>query len=314
MACPAGGGIVKTDGWPSVSVVVPTRDRPRLVERAIRGIVRQRYAGQLECVVVFDQSAPVSLGRDGSDRVRLIANNRRPGLAGARNSGVLAAQGELVAFCDDDDEWLPEKLERQVAVLRSRPEAVAIGSGVVIAYGGRTAPRLPRTDSVSLSELLRSRRAGPHPSTLLVRRGAFFSTSGLFDERIPGSYGDDYDWLLRTAAAAPVLTLNEPLVRVNWHRSSWFGDRWDLVVASLMYLLERHPEFECELRGLARIYGRLALAHAARGDRAQARVWSVRAFRASPRQPRAYLGFLAGLGIIPPGRLQHLAHLVGHGI
>ncbi|HEV2893829.1 MAG TPA: glycosyltransferase family A protein, partial [Actinomycetota bacterium] len=93
---------------PPVSVVVPTRDRPELLRRAVTAILEQTYQGPIECVVVFDQSDPdlpwgaLPAGR----RLVLVRNQRTPGLAGARNSGILAATGELVAFCDDDDEWL----------------------------------------------------------------------------------------------------------------------------------------------------------------------------------------------------------------
>ena len=55
-----------------------------------------------------------------------MTNERTPGLAGGRNSGILAGSGELVAFCDDDDEWLPTKVEKQVEAL----------AGAVGAHGG----------------------------------------------------------------------------------------------------------------------------------------------------------------------------------
>ena len=71
---------------------------------------------------MYDQSEPdlsLEVGRS-APRVRVITNTRTPGLAGARNTGILDATGDLVAFCDDDDEWLPGKLAAQVEALRRR--------------------------------------------------------------------------------------------------------------------------------------------------------------------------------------------------
>src|SRR6266568_659803 len=108
-----------SDLRPSVSVVVPTRDRPVLLERSVRSILEQTYEGDIECVVVFDRSdpAPVAIEIPAGRRLRLMTNTRRPGLAGARNTGILAGTSDLVAFCDDDDTWRPDKVSLQVDLL-----------------------------------------------------------------------------------------------------------------------------------------------------------------------------------------------------
>lgn len=106
---------------PSVSVVIPTRDRPDCLAEAIASVLRQRYP-VLEIIVVDDVSQDPAAIRSaiGSDpRVRLIRNERSLGGGGTRNRGVASATGDLVAFLDDDDLWHPEKLERQVATLNA---------------------------------------------------------------------------------------------------------------------------------------------------------------------------------------------------
>ena len=71
--------------------------------------------GEIDVVVVFDRVKPdMSLVQSGPRPVRVLANTRTPGLAGARNTGIVAATGELIAFCDDDDYWLPTKIASQV--------------------------------------------------------------------------------------------------------------------------------------------------------------------------------------------------------
>jgi glycosyltransferase involved in cell wall biosynthesis len=242
---------------PTVSVVVPTRDRPELLRRAVTAILDQTYPGPIECLVVFDQSDPelpwpeLPSGR----RLVLARNQRTPGLAGARNSGILAATGELVAFCDDDDEWLAEKLARQVARLLATPSAAVSTTGILVRYQDRTTTRLAPTELVTHRQLLRSRLTELHPSTVLARRRQLLDDIGLVDEQIPGSYAEDYEWLLRAARHAPVLAVPEPLAVIHWHQSSFFSDRWRTIISALTYLVDKHRELQQEPSGLARIYG-----------------------------------------------------------
>jgi glycosyltransferase involved in cell wall biosynthesis len=296
---------------PKVSVIVATRDRPRLLARAIDAILAQDYPGPVECVVVFDQSAP-DPALDG-DSVVVTVNDRTPGLAGARNTGALAATGELLAFCDDDDRWLPQKLSRQVERLRETGADVAV-SGIHVEHGEHTITRVPRQEDLSLTELLRRRVMEAHPSTVVVRREAFFDRIGLVDEEIPGSYGEDYDWILRAAAAGPIAVVPEPLVTVLWGRTSHFNRDWRTIADALRYLVRKHPGFADDPSGLARVHGQIAFAHAALGERRDARSWAVSALRLSWRERRAYLALLVTVRLLTADRVLRLAHATGRGI
>jgi glycosyltransferase involved in cell wall biosynthesis len=303
--------------WPLVSVVVPTRDRPELLRRAVGSVLGQRYPGAIECVVVFDQSEPTTVGAETGPqrRLRSVANGRAPGLAGARNAGVLASDGALVAFCDDDDEWLPHKLRLEVDALRADPEAVVAACGVIVQYGGRAIRRLPPGGTrVTYRQLLRKRLMEVNPCTILVERGALVESIGLVDEDIPGSYCEDYDWLLRAARVAPVLVVPEPLVRINWHTSSFFADRWQTIIRALLYLLDKHPEFGLEPAGLARIEGQIAFAHAALGQSGPARRWAARALRRNWTERRAYVALLVSARLLRAETVLRLAHSAGRGI
>jgi GT2 family glycosyltransferase len=302
--------------WPSVSVVVPTRDRPELLRRAVTAILGQAYPGPVECVVVFDQSDPdLPWGDPGPGRrLRLVGNQRTPGLAGTRNTGVMHATGELVAFCDDDDEWLPGKLDRQVAALAGRPEAAVATTGIVVRHGDRSVTRLAPTPQVTHGQLLRSRMTELHPSTVLVRRAELLDGIGLVDEHIPGSFAEDYEWLLRAARRAPVLAVREPLVVVHWHQSSFFADRWRTIIAALTYLVDKHHELQQEPAGLARIYGQIAFAHAALGERRDARRWARRTLSLDRRERRAYLALAVSLRLIKARTVVRLAHVAGKGV
>lgn len=301
---------------PTVSVVIATRDRPVLLRRAIDSVVEQDYGGSIEVLVVFDQSdvdRSVECSVPGRT-VRAIGNSRSPGLAGARNSGILAATGTLIAFCDDDDEWLAGKLRLQVATLSTDAEARVVVTGERIVYGRRVVDRVPVSSHLSFEAFLRDRVAEAHPSSIVVDRVELLDGIGLVDEEIPGSYGEDYEWLLRAARRAPLAVVPEPLVLVRWNRQSWFSDRWETISRALRYLVDKYPEFASQPKGLAYMYGRTAFACAAAGDGKAARQWARRSLALQPMNSRAYLAVLVSTGAVPAARLVHAAHRFGRGI
>jgi glycosyltransferase involved in cell wall biosynthesis len=302
--------------WPSVTVVVPTRDRPELLASAIAAIRAQDYPGRVRVLVVHDQSTPdPSLAEDGPQRsVSVIRNNRSPGLAGARNSGIEAADTELVAFCDDDDSWHADKLRVQVEALRAVPGSVLVTCGIRVRYGDHTAERSLTQGQVHLRDLLRSRLTELHPSTFLIVREALRTRIGLVDEEIPGSYAEDYEFLLRAARSAPIANVPSVHVDVLWHQKSFFTSRWDMIAQALSWLLERYPEFRSEPRGYARVAGQIAFAHAARGDRRAAASWAARTARANVREGRAYLALAVATGLVTPQRVLTTLHRRGRGI
>ncbi len=105
---------------PRISVVIPTRNRPELLVRAVRSALIQTY-DNIEVVVVIDgpdQASVEALSEVSDARLRFIELEQSGGGNPARNLGVSAAKGNWVALLDDDDEWLPDKLLRQLEILR----------------------------------------------------------------------------------------------------------------------------------------------------------------------------------------------------
>ena len=303
-----------TGAAPSVSVVIPTRERPHVLPRAVKSVLEQEYDGQVECLVVFDQ-APVTdvpLEAGPGRAVRTLANGRTPGLAGARNAGALEATGELLGFLDDDDEWLPDKLRRQVDCMR-RTGAHAVGSGLYVCRGGRRIRRAAK-GRLSYADLLRARHMEVNACTVLVDRERFLTDIGLVDERLPGSYAEDYEWLLRVARTGDIVSVPEPLVRIHWDDRSYFARDWPSIAAAQRYLLERYPDFGRDRRGLARITGQISFALAAAGRTAGARRWAFEALRLDPRQPRPYLAMLISLGVLRADTVLRMANALGRGV
>ncbi|HEU0102867.1 MAG TPA: glycosyltransferase family A protein [Mycobacteriales bacterium] len=303
-------------GAPGVSVVVATRNRPDLLMTTLAAIAAQDYPGPVDVLVVFDQSEPDdALVRHGDARsVRVLPNVRRPGLAGGRNTGILAAEGELLAFCDDDDVWHPGRLSAQVAALQGAPQAVLATCGIRVLYDEHAVDRPLPQQRVTLADLLRSRLTELHPSTFLLRRALLLEQVGLVEEQIPGSYAEDYEFLLRIARVHDVVNVPDVLVDILWHRRSYFDSRWETIATALEWLLEHYPEFDGEPRGKARVLGQIAFAHAARGERRSALRCAARTARLNPREGRAYLALAVATGAVGPDRILRALHARGRGI
>lgn len=299
---------------PAVDVVICTHQRPELLRKAVKSVLEQDFAGEITVHVVFDRSNPEwSLASDTPKRkVTVLENTRSAGLAGARNSGVQNGSAPLVAFCDDDDSWEPSKLTEQVAELQ-RTGALTCVTGIRIQFEDRSSVRLATAEEMRLESLVRKRVMPGHPSSVLVRRDALVTAIGLVDEHIPGSYAEDYDWILRAALAGEICVVEEPLVRVMWGQSLFSG-RWATIIEALDYLVEKYPQFRADRRALARIRGQQAFGRAALGQRRAAlgTIWET--VRLHPAERRAYVALPVALGLLPPERVMSALHRRGHGI
>ncbi|MFC4587235.1 glycosyltransferase family 2 protein [Sphaerisporangium corydalis] len=262
-------------------------------------------AGAVEAVRAVVE-AGVVMG-DG-DRLRVLPNRFSPGLPGARNTGIAALDTDLVAFCDDDDMWLPGKLTAQLAALAADPDAEFAGCAIEVEYGSHRVTRLAGTSQVTRRHLTRSRMVMVHSSTFLFRRGSVWP-----DESAPGGQNEDWDLALRAAARHPIAYADRPLVRIRWG-SSAFVTRWADRIAGLEWMLARHPYLAADARGAARIYGQLAFHNAALGRRRQAGRWALRALAARWGEPRVPIALAVALGVVPARLVLSALHTRGRGI
>ncbi len=174
---------------PLVSVVIAVRNGARFLAQAIESVHAQTYS-RLEVVVVdgasTDGSAWIAASYPG---VRCIQQAGATGFAGAWNEGIAASEGDLVAILDSDDLWEPEKLERQVDVLRTRPEVdYVIAEVEFLAEPGVAMP------AGFDPELLGSAHVANMPSALLIRREAFEKVG---EFRTDLTIANDIDWFAR---------------------------------------------------------------------------------------------------------------------
>lgn len=302
---------------PAVTVVVPTRGRRELVRQTVAAIVAQRYAGDIHCIVVHDQEEPDSsleaLASTGRT-VTTTVNKGAPGLAAARNAGLEFVSTDLIASCDDDDTWLPDKVRLQVERLLAHPEMLVVGGGInLLMPEDRVVEWLGPADIVTQSDLFRSRRKELHSSTLLMRRKAF-DLAGGYDEQLPQSYAEDYEWLLRASRYGSIGVVRSPLANIKKDGQSWFRERAEVVAEALEYLLRTHPEIKASRRGHARILGQIAFATASLGQRRVALRWVGRSMSRYPVAPQAGLALFLLVFRADTRVLLRTARSVGRGL
>jgi glycosyltransferase involved in cell wall biosynthesis len=300
-------------GWPSVGVVLPTHNRPGPLRAALAAVLAQEYPGELRAVIVYDRAEP-DPRLAGDERVTVTVNSRTPGLAGARNTGILALDSDLIAFCDDDDEWLPGKLRAQVEALRARPAAEFASCGIMVDFAGAAHPRLAGCTEVTHADLLRSRMVMVHSSTYVAWRDALTAGIGLVDETIPGSQNEDWDLALRAARRHPIVNVDQPLVRVVWGASSHYARDWQTKADSLHWMLEHHPELAVCRPGAARVNAQLAFAYACLGQRGAAYRAAWRALRGNWHERRVPFALAVAVGVVPGDTVLRRLHARGHGI
>lgn len=194
---------------PLVSVVIPTRNRSDLVTRAVLSALAQNY-GQLEVIVVMDGPDPATasaLANIGGQHLRLVQLRENVGGAEARNTGIREARGEWIAFLDDDDEWLPGKIQKQLQLALQSAFPLPIVCSQLIARSSNAEMVWPRRQPCEpISEYLLSRTSWSygegliHTSTILTRRQLLLE--------LPFSKGlrkhQDWDWVLRAAKRSDV--------------------------------------------------------------------------------------------------------------
>jgi glycosyltransferase involved in cell wall biosynthesis len=209
----------------SLTVIVPTVLRPEL-ERALRSVRCQTSHARIELVVVVDRLPSVEVPatiRELADLVAFTGGDR--GAGHARNLGVSLASGDLVAFLDDDDVWLPEKVSTQLELYRSHPgprTIVASRHTQVDVRTGRESSLVPlhlKPPDQTIAEYLfrRRRPAGGRPSvytsTLMCSRQ--FALDVPWDPNLRRH--QDWDWLLRaeTAYGGRLVQATQALVRIQ---------------------------------------------------------------------------------------------------
>jgi glycosyltransferase involved in cell wall biosynthesis len=293
---------------PLVTAIITTYDRPMLARRAIKSALSQTYE-LLEIIVVEDGSESgiaAWIDERHDEKIRYIRHQKNRGLAAARNTGLKAAYGDYVAYLDDDDEWLPDKLARQVVHvegLRYSPEVVYCAAEVVSA-GNELLGKLKPSLQGNIRDAIKKRGLHTIPSSCLFRRDALLRIDG-YDEDL-ASHIDHDIWLKMARENFISDYLDDVLVKMYYHH----GDRITLDDTTRMqaahdfckkwhrYLVEWFDEKDAHIycsRFKARVLGMLAWANLERGYRWKSIGQFLIAIRYHPSHGRHIRGLFASL-------------------
>jgi glycosyltransferase involved in cell wall biosynthesis len=205
---------------PRVTVVVPAFRAEGTIRRALDSL-RAQTCQDFETLVIDDGSPDETAAIVAAEypEVRLI-RQENAGVSRSRNRGAAEGRGEFVSFLDADDEWAPEKIERQLAVFAERPDVACCGTNGWVVVGQRrylfNNPRRPRLIDLGLADLI----WGYHPvlASLMIRRAVFLEIGG-YDSTM--AYHEDQEIIYRLAGAGHrIVELNEPLYIYHRHAKS----------------------------------------------------------------------------------------------
>ena len=249
---------------PTVSVVIPTYNRSKLLREALGSVLEQTYK-DLEVIIVDDCSSEQAhlenaKTKELDNRVRYMYRRKNGGVAAARNDGIQMARGRYVAFLDDDNVWSPQKLEKQVQLISLDEDLAVVCSDIVyIDSKGKHLDQVSPVRSLftSKTDLFKLYSGGrpwyrigreklyetvlygcvlPLANTALVKRKCLVNV-GLFDERLSGS--EDWDLLIRLALCYHFGYIHEALAHVRVHSQHRITDNTKLMCESHIRLFDK---------------------------------------------------------------------------
>lgn len=279
---------------PRVSVIIPTYNGARTLGRAISSVLNQTY-GDFELIIVDDGSTDGTsavVNAIHGDRVKYIRHRVNKGVSAARNTGINEAKGELIGFLDSDDEWLPNKLQKQVDKFDSASARVGLVYGSFLIVDDKTKAvilheKATKTGYVYLDQL----KANVVGSATPVVRKECFHKVGLFDEDL--RVGEDWDMWLRVAEQYEFDCV--PDVIAKYYRSPYQvtgnltreTDELSKFTEKNRRRLSEHPQI------LAFHLKWLGQKHMIQGKYTEAREYFLRAARTKPLDVRLYLHLFA---------------------
>jgi len=260
---------------PLISVVIPTYNYGHFVCETVESALAQTYT-PIEVLVVDDGSTDDTQARLATycNRIHYIHQQNR-GLSAARNTGIRAARGEFVALLDSDDLWLPEKLERQVALFVHEPDAGLVATerfaidetGKRLDYAREHCSR-EGSHELTMRDLLEFPAFSP--SSVLARKDALLAVGG-FDEGLKAV--EDMEMWVRVAARFRVLRLNATLTAQRFHSKSMSHQADSMlqnhqkVIDQLFARLPQLQRRQCWRRiAEARMYREVAFMHFSGGN------------------------------------------------
>jgi len=250
---------------PKISVVIVTYNRPEFVSSAIKSVLDQTYQN-FEIIVVdngVEKSAEKIVNSFDESQIRYLPQIKNTGCSGGKNIGMENMRGEFVAFLDDDDIWLPEKLKLQIDAFEKNPEAGFCFTAVTQIFDhGERDSNVP--DGIGNYYEKALQKFSLFLSVTLMIKKIVIDDIGLIDETLPSC--DEAELIIRIAKKYKGVGVNKPLVRVmSLSNHQQMGCDYQIRIDGRNILFERYND---EYKNRPNIFARhlFVLAQAYRDD------------------------------------------------
>ncbi|MCK4891386.1 MAG: glycosyltransferase family 2 protein [Candidatus Pacebacteria bacterium] len=267
---------------PLVSVIIPTYNRARLLKRSVGSVLNQTFQ-DFEIIIIDDGSTDntESIIKSFSDpRIKYIKNEKNIGANAARNIGIKISKGKYIAFQDSDDEWLTNKLEKQIRTF----ETASLKVGVV--YTGRLWIKNGKKIYIPLKRV-KQKEGNIHKelykssfittSVILVKKECF-KKSKVFDENLPRF--QDWDLVLKLSRYYEFKFIDEPL-SLSYHTQNSISTNSDALIKAFEIIKKKHFK-ELNNKLLAKHYFRIGNILCSSGELKQGRGYFIRSIRLDP--------------------------------
>lgn len=242
-----------------VTAVLTTYKRePKIVERALKSILAQTY-DNLEIIVVDDSPSDYPLREEVAATVmlyqhagvRYIQHSQNSGACVARNTGLEAANGKFIAYLDDDDEWLPEKIEKQVSVFSNSDESVGLVYNDFIFHNEKTGEiilkKSKKIHGHILHELLEHGNVIGGTSIPLIRTSVLREIGG-FDVLLEAA--QDYDVWVRIAERYTIKHIDEYLNRYYFHNGEQITFNLQKRLSGRLRIIQKYEHYFTTEKGM----------------------------------------------------------------
>ena len=220
-----------------ISIVIPTRNRPKYLEKAIQTVLKQTYQ-DFEIIIIDDGSEtdynPI-LKKHKDKRIKYYKNPNKKGAPFSRNLGTEKAKGEYIAFLDDDDEWDPTKLEKQIKEIKNPKVGLVICYSLDKRFGRQRISKPPKT--VTYKNLLRSFNLSSTSSYMTKKK--IIKEIGGFDLSLPSA--QEYDLAIRISKKYQIITIPEILMTQNASEGQ-ISENWTKKIKGIIAMYKKYAK------------------------------------------------------------------------
>ena len=286
------------EGNPKVSVIIPTYNRAILLGRAIESVLNQTFQ-DFELIIIDDGSTDntdevIKEFQKKDNRIVYLKHDKNRGGSAARNTGIKASRGEYIAFLDSDDEWLPEKLEKQINVFKKLSDNIGLvysGYYEVLEQNVEVLSKIiPIFKGDIYKNILKSNILGS--PTPLIRK-ICFEKAGLFDETLLSC--QDWDLWIRIAKYYKFDFLKEILAKYYIHGNQISTNLNNKILSRKKIFEKYYSDLITNPQAIYFHYNNLGILYSLNGDTNEARKYFFNSIKFVPFKRSSYLHLFLSL-------------------